>query len=94
MGRVLLEATFAEKPIIASRVDGIPHYVTDGETGTLFTSENVSELSSKIRDLLENPDRSKVLVKNAKKFALENYTSEHWAKFYTEMVEETLGHSR
>src|SRR5688572_1993439 len=31
MGRVLLEAMAARKPIVASAVDGIPHYVRDNE---------------------------------------------------------------
>jgi glycosyltransferase involved in cell wall biosynthesis len=55
MGRVLLEAMAARKPILASAVDGVPHYIDDQETGLLFQSENVAELAEKLTSLLRDP---------------------------------------
>jgi len=54
MGRVLLEAMAAKKPIIASRAGGIPRFVRDGENGLLFESENAADLSDKIVRLVQD----------------------------------------
>jgi glycosyltransferase involved in cell wall biosynthesis len=55
MGRVILEAYAAQKPVIASRVDGLPYVIDDGRTGLLFESENDAELANRIDDVLSNP---------------------------------------
>lgn len=47
-GRVALEAMFFEKPVIASRVGGIPEVVTNKETGLLVSPGNVDELANAI----------------------------------------------
>ena len=48
MGRVLLEAMAAQKPIVAAAVGGIPYYVADNNNGLLFEPENVEDLASKL----------------------------------------------
>ena len=56
MGRVLLEAMAAGKPILASSVGGVPHYIRDTENGLLFSSENVEELAAKIVHLINDEE--------------------------------------
>ena len=56
MGRVLLEAMAAQKPIIVSAVGGTPFYVSDQENGLLFRSEDPADLAEKLVRLLTNPD--------------------------------------
>ncbi len=70
MGRVLLEAMAARKPIIASRVGGVPTYVRDGENGLLFTSEDVADLGNKIVRLVRDQELRQEL--GARGFALVN----------------------
>ena len=65
MGRVLLEAMAARKPIIASRVGGIPTYVEDGRNGLLFNSENVQELAAGMDLLLQDSDYADKLAARA-----------------------------
>jgi glycosyltransferase involved in cell wall biosynthesis len=55
MPRVLIEALASRKPIVASRVGGIPHYITHGETGLLFEREDVETLAKLLRELLGDP---------------------------------------
>lgn len=43
-GLVAVEAMRAARPVIASRVGGLPEVVQDGETGLLFTPGDVGEL--------------------------------------------------
>ena len=54
MGRVLLEAMAAKKPIVASRATGIPYYVRDNENGLLFESGNWQELATALRRVLSD----------------------------------------
>lgn len=52
----ILEAMAYAKPIVATRIGGIPELVKDGETGFLFRPKNMQELSSHIRLLLSDSD--------------------------------------
>jgi glycosyltransferase involved in cell wall biosynthesis len=50
-GIVNLEAMAAGKPVIASRVGGVPELVADGATGILVSADNVGELAAAIKKL-------------------------------------------
>ncbi|NJC04484.1 glycosyltransferase involved in cell wall biosynthesis [Sphingomonas kaistensis] len=52
---VLMEAMALGKPVIATRVAGIPELVTDGEDGLLFTPSNWDELAAHIKALASDP---------------------------------------
>jgi glycosyltransferase involved in cell wall biosynthesis len=54
MGRVLLEAMAAQKPIVAAAVGGVPYYVADNSNGLLFEPENVDDLASQLTLVLRN----------------------------------------
>lgn len=54
MGRVLLEAMAARKPVLAARATGIPRYVRDGENGLLFESGNPEDLSAKLLQIVND----------------------------------------
>jgi len=56
MGRVLLEAMAAGRPIIASNVGGVPHYISDDDNGLIFSSENVEDLAAKMVRLLNDKE--------------------------------------
>jgi phosphatidylinositol alpha-1,6-mannosyltransferase len=51
-GIVLLEAAAAGKPVVATRVGGIPDAVENGKSGILVDAENYNELSRSIIALL------------------------------------------
>lgn len=66
MGRVIVEAMAAGKPVVASDVGGIPDLVEDGVNGLLFHSEDVHALSGALRSLIENPDRAEMMGQQGK----------------------------
>ena len=74
-GLVLLEAMSCGKPVVASKVGGIPYIVEDGKTGLLFESENVEDLAEKIITLLKDEElrdnMGKVGRERAKEFTWE-----------------------
>ncbi|MCI1279549.1 MAG: glycosyltransferase family 4 protein [Nitrospira sp.] len=57
---VLLEAFALKRPVIASRVGGIPEVVSHGESGILVSPSNPDELAAAISALIE--DQSKALA--------------------------------
>lgn len=57
LGRSAVEAMGAGRPVIASRIGGLPYTVTDGLTGLLFEPGNVADLAAKIELLLDDPPR-------------------------------------
>ena len=52
---VILEAMACARPVVASRVGGVPELVNDGITGRLVTAGNSTDLSEAIRDLMDDP---------------------------------------
>ena len=53
---VVLEAMAAGRPVVASRIGGIPELVIDDETGLLVQAADVESLRRSIRTLLDRPD--------------------------------------
>jgi glycosyltransferase involved in cell wall biosynthesis len=51
----VLEAFMAAKPVIASRMGGLPYIVEDGQCGLLFEAGKVNELIQKIQYLVDDP---------------------------------------
>lgn len=54
MGRVVLEAMAMEKPVVATRVGGIPDLVEDDRNGCLVEPGNVRELAAALKRLLRD----------------------------------------
>ena len=67
MGRVIVEAMAAGKPVIASRTGGIPDLVQDGETGHLVEPCDANQLAAAISDLLENPKHGKAMGREGRR---------------------------
>jgi glycosyltransferase involved in cell wall biosynthesis len=53
----ILEGMSFGKPIIASRIGGIPELISDGETGLLFEPGNTKQLRSAMKWILADKDR-------------------------------------
>lgn len=64
----VLEYMAAGKAVVASRVGGMENYITDHETGLLFSPGNVDELAAKIIELIESPKLVQKLGVQAKTY--------------------------
>lgn len=55
MGRVLVEAAAAGKPVVATRLGGVEDIVVDNETGLIVAPEDAAALSAAIGRVLADP---------------------------------------
>ncbi len=65
LGTVIMEAFFARTPVVSTRVGGIPELVVHNQTGLLSEVDDISSLREHVLALLENPEQSTLLTKNA-----------------------------
>lgn len=90
MGRVLLEAMAQKRPIVASRVDGIPTYVKHGETGLLVEPEDQCALGRAICTLLDDEVYAQELAKNAWFHVHVELTEKKYIEKYSSMIQAML----
>lgn len=56
LGYVLLEAGYAELPVVATTVGGIPEIINDGISGVLVPAYDPRSLAKTLTDLMEHPN--------------------------------------
>ena len=66
MGRVILEALAAGKPVVASRVGGIPELITHDWNGMLADPGDTEALAAMLRLVVEDSDTRKRLAGNTR----------------------------
>ncbi|RJQ56190.1 MAG: glycosyltransferase family 1 protein [Nitrospiraceae bacterium] len=79
----VLEAFSYGKPVIGSRIGGIPEIVKNWETGLLFDPGDSEDLSLKIRFLINHPDKAEMLGRNARRFIDEEINAD---KHYDDLM--------
>jgi glycosyltransferase involved in cell wall biosynthesis len=87
---VVLEAMACRKPVIATRVGGIPEIVSDGVTGILVEPLIVDQLAQAMETLLLNEDLCSKLGLAAEKLIHEHFTWEKSAKNLIKVYENLL----
>ena len=76
MGRVLLEAMAMEKPVVASRVGGIPDLVKHNVNGLLINPGDVTELANALEKILSNNRLARSMGQEGRKKIQEQFSSE------------------
>lgn len=66
---VILEAFQAGKPVLATRIGGIPELVTDGETGYTFTLGDVDDMRRCINRIFSDDEKTKEISSKASNLA-------------------------
>ena len=62
LGRVVHEALAYGRPVIASRIGGIPEIVEQGATGFLFEAGDIGALAEAMREANADPDRIRAMA--------------------------------
>lgn len=76
----VLEAMAYGKPVVGSRMGGIPELVVDGETGLLFDAGNVNQLREQLEHLMLDPELRRKMGMRAraraeKEFSLDKHNA-------------------
>ncbi len=71
---VVLESMALGKPVIGSRIGGIPEQIEDGKTGFLFEMGNVTELAEKMETLVNDSVLRKEMGREARRKLEEQYS--------------------
>lgn len=85
-GLVALQAAQMARPVIATRVGGLPEVVKDKETGWLVPKEDSDELAKAVIYLLRNPEIATEMGRKGRQraervFSLSNYVDEYDALY-------------
>ena len=75
-GLVALEAYVARKPVIASRLGGLPYVVEEGKSGLLFEAGRAEELAQKIQYLVDHPADAKRMGEHGRRLSETKYSPE------------------
>jgi len=86
------EAMSCGRPVVASRVGGIPELVADGETGLLVPRDDPAALASAVTLLLADPDRRARLGRAARARAVARFAPDRIARQTLRLYRAALGH--
>lgn len=88
-GLTILEAMASAKPVVATKVGGIPEIVKNNVHGKLVQRENPEQLCKALKFFIENPEKAKKIGEQNRKYVAETFS---WAKTAkeTELLYKTL----
>ena len=75
-GRTLIEAMATRKPVIASRVGGMPEVVVEGRTGLLVPPDEPQALAQAVVTLLDDPERRRLMGEEGRRVVEERFRLE------------------
>ena len=90
LGLSVLEAMASGTPVVASRLDGLPEVVRDGETGFLVTPGDVDELRDRVAQVLGDRALAARMGRRARETVLERFTWDACARRCLAAYEELL----
>ncbi len=79
-GLVLLEAMAQERPVVGTRVGGIPEFVHHDATGLLHAHEDDADLAAQVVSLLDDPEKAARLARAGRELVDRQFTMEGLAK--------------
>lgn len=92
-GIAILEAMAAGKPVIATRVGGIPEFVVSGETGILVEPGDDRALADAIERLLADPEQAKQMGMRGHDRVLRRYGISDVVRRHEQVYESCLTHA-
>jgi len=90
MGRVLLEAMAMKKPVVGSRVGGIPELIEDGVNGFLVDPGNIDQLAAAILRILKDRGLAKKMGAAGRKKIQDKFSADYMVASIDRVYSELL----
>lgn len=84
-GLVILEAMSASRPVIGTRVGGIPELIQEGITGLLVPPQSPQTLADAINRLLANPELCQKMGDAGRRYAKTEYSADVMVERYLDL---------
>jgi glycosyltransferase involved in cell wall biosynthesis len=91
--RVVIETQMLGKPVIASRVGGIPEIIADGETGFLVEPQDWQALARAMLKIIENPALAERMGSAAQTRVREKFNCQNYYTAYHAMIQQVCLHA-
>jgi glycosyltransferase involved in cell wall biosynthesis len=86
----LIEACAAERPVIGTRVGGVPDIITPGVNGLLVPSGDATALAAAIKDLIADPIRRESMGTAGRRLVLERHGADRMVKELEDLYRDLL----
>jgi len=83
----LIEAMAAAKPVVATRVGGIPDLVEDGETGYLVPAQDAEAMAERLLELLRDPALGRQMGARGREIASQRFALGQVARAYYDLYQ-------
>lgn len=84
----LLEAVASKRPVVATRVGGVPGVIEEGFSGRLVPPGDAGALAEAIRDILLDPEQGRRMAENAFATVRETFSADAMTQRYLEIYGE------
>jgi trehalose synthase len=89
-GLTVTEGLWKGKPVIASNVGGIPHQMSDGETGFLLDPDDIDGFVERTLYILKNPKAGKELGRAGTECVRENFLVTRLLSDYLDLLNDVM----
>ena len=93
LGRVTIESMLANVLVVGADAGATSELIQDGKNGYLYDAGNIEEMARKILQVYENTEQSRVILKNAKRYALRHFDNRLYADRMLELYTALINHS-
>ena len=87
----IIEGMAAGKPVVATRVGGVPDLVIEGETGYMVRAGDDVAMAQRLGQLLDNEDLAKRMGERGREVSRERFSAERIAGQYYDLYCDVLG---
>ena len=89
-GNAVVEAQMANRPVVATAVQGHLETVIDGVTGVLVPCENPVAMAAAIAALLDDPDLARKLARQGREAAIANFPASRYRQQIRSVLSRTV----
>jgi len=86
LGRVVVEAMASGRPVVGTRVGGVPELIVDGATGFLVPPGDAEALADRVLRLLKDPLRADAMGARGRERSHSLFSTEGYFAAYAELI--------